>query len=366
MMFLESRNLLRRPRRTVLTLIGVTVGAAGYMTLLAAGAGLFAEFQDAISLLGSDLVVQQASAATAWTSRIAPADIRSLRSVPGVNRVTEVVVAATRFLGQKYFIVFGLEPESTILAKARIVDGRPYRANGAEMMVGQRAARAIGLAAGDRVEARGRRFLISGIYETDRSILDGGAVMNLEAARSMFSYGVDTTVVFVDVKGPQAIDEVMLVITDTLPHLEVSRSDMWVSTYEQFVVVRRFARGLGVFALLITAMWVSNTLHVTILERRAELALLRAVGWRKRRIAVLVLREGLAFSVVGGFTGIPVAALIVWGLRNIGAAGIVSAKLSPEIVVEGVVIAVLAGLVGCVPPLVRALRMQALEALRAT
>lgn len=365
-MFLESRNLLRRPRRTLLTLIGVTVGAAGYMTLLAAGAGLFSEFQDAISLLGSDLVVQEAGAATAWTSRIEPADVETLRSLPTVQRVTEIVLAATKFLGQKYFIVFGLDPDSSILAKCRIIDGRAHKANGAEMMVGRRAAGAIGLVAGDRVEARGQEFLISGIYETNRSILDGGAIMDLDAARSMFSYGADTTLVFVDVLDPQEIDGVIAVIADTLPNLEASRSDMWVSTYEQFLVVRRFTRGLGLFALLITTMWVSNTLHVTILERRTELALLRAVGWRKRSIAALVVRESLALCVVGGITGIPVAMLLVFGLRHLGAAGIISAKLSPAIVAEGVAIAVLAGLIGCVPPLVRALRMQALEALRAT
>ena len=139
-MFLESRNLLRRPRRTLLTLIGVTAGAAGYMTLLAAGAGLFSEFQDAISLLGSDLVVQEADAATAWTSRIVPADVENLRALPNVQRVTEVVLAATKFLGQKYFIVFGLDPDSSILSKGRIIEGRTHRANGAEMMVGRRAA----------------------------------------------------------------------------------------------------------------------------------------------------------------------------------------------------------------------------------
>jgi len=275
------------------------------------------------------------------------------------------VVAATRFLDQKYFIVLGLDPESSILATIRIIDGRPYRAKGAEMMIGSHAANAVGVTTGDRVNVRGREFLISGVYETNQSILDGAAVMNLRAARTVFSYDGDTTVVFIDVQDPAEIDDVSTVISDTLPHLEASRSDIWVSTYEQFLVVQRFTRGLGVCALFITALWVSNTLQVTILERQSELALLRAVGWPKGRIAALVMREGLALSAVGGVVGVPVAALTVAALRHLGAAGIMSARLSPAIVAEGVAVAVLAGVIGCVPPLVRALRLPPLEALRA-
>jgi putative ABC transport system permease protein len=106
-------------------------------------------------------------------------------------------------------------------------------------------------------------------------------------------------------------------------------------------------------------------MSVTIAERQRELAVLRAVGWEKRRIAAMVAWESLAMSVAGGLFGIPVAALLVTALRHLGAAGIVSARLSAAILAEGVAVAIIAGLIGCVPPLVRALRVPTLEALRA-
>jgi putative ABC transport system permease protein len=363
--FLESRNLLRRPRRTLLTLVGIAIGSATYMALLAAGTGLFAEFQDAVSFLESDLLVQQASAATAWTSRVTPEDVDTLRSMAGVRRATEIVVAASRSLGQQHLIVFGLDPEDPVLARGWIVNGRPARAIGDEMLVGRRVAEAVGLNPGDRIEVRGRQFVISGVFETRRFILDGAAVMGLEAARSLFSYGADSTVVAVDVEDPHEIDHVVERISSTLPHLTASRSELWVSSYEQFVVVRRFVRGLGMLALVVTALWVSNTLSVTITERQRELAVLRALGWEKRLIATLVAGESLAVSVAGGVIGIPTAGLLVTALRHLGEAGIVSARLSPTILAEGVAVAVIAGMIGCLPPLVRALRVPALEALRA-
>ena len=363
-MFLGSRNLLRRPRRTVLTLIGVIFGSAAYMTLLAAGNGLFAEFQNAVSFLESDLLVQSASAATAWGSRIEPADVRALRSLPGVAKVTEIVVAASRSLGQQHLIVFGLDPDDNVLARGWIVAGRPSRTRSDEMIIGHRLAGATGLAPGDRISIRRRELFIAGVFKTGRFILDGAAVMDLDAARSLFSYGNDSTVASIDVEDPRDIERVAMLISRTLPHLTANRSDLWLSTYEQFVVVRRFTRGLGVLALLFTAMWVSNTLSVTISERQSELALLRAIGWEKQRIATLVAGESLVLSAVGGLIGVPIAVLLVAAVRHLGAAGIVSARLSPAIIAEGVTVAVIAGLIGCVPPLVRALRTPTLEALR--
>lgn len=364
-MFLEVMGLLRRPRRTALTLAGVVVGAAAYMSLLAAGSGLFGEFQDAVALLDSDLIVQDATAATAWTSRITAADVAALRRVTGVRQVTEVVVAATRFLDQSYFIIFGLDPNSSFLSESLIREGRAHRPDGGEMMVGSRAARVVGLEVGDEVEARGGRFVVTGVYETGRSILDGAAVLDLTSARRIFSYGTDSTVVFVDVARPAEIERAAAAVKATLPHLEAARSDMWVSTYAQFQVIQRFTRGLGLLALFVTTLWVATTLHTVVLERRAELALLRAVGWTRPRVAFLVLGEGVVLSVLGGMLALPCAALIVAILRRLGAAGIVSATLTPEIAAEGVVVAIVAGTAGCVAPLLRAARLSPQQSLRA-
>ncbi len=364
-MFLEIRNIVRRPYRTVLTLFGIGVGTAAYITFVAVGSGLLEEFQDTVSMLGSDLAVQQGTAASVWVSRIESQDLQVLRALPDVAGVTEVVVSSTRFLGQKYFIVFGLDPDGSLFDRCRLHSGRWFTANRREMMIGHRAARAIGLEAGDRIEARGRRFLISGVYETGRSLLDGAAIMDLDAARRMFKYGDAVNLAFVDVGDSRKIDEVIARIEADLPHLAVDRSDMWVSTYEQYMVVKRFTRSLALLALLVTAFWVSNTLHVTFNERRHELAILRAIGWRTRRIASSVLVETLILSVGGGFLGI----ILAWGVVHllVGMEGVTvyATRLAPAALFEGFCVAVVAGIVGAVVPLGKVLRIRAAEALRA-
>jgi len=58
-MMITARSLLRRRRRTALTIAGVALGAATYMVLLAAGRGLLEQFRESAKILGAEVVVQQ-------------------------------------------------------------------------------------------------------------------------------------------------------------------------------------------------------------------------------------------------------------------------------------------------------------------
>ena len=53
----------------------------------------------------------------------------------------------------------------------------------------------------------------------------------------------------------------------------------------------------------------TNTMAMAVLERQRELALLSAVGWRRARIAALVLAEGVATSVLGAGLGLVLGVL---------------------------------------------------------
>ena len=363
--FLALRNLIRRPRRSVLTLAGISVGTAAYISLVAVGSGLLRQFQDTVSLLGSDIVVQQRSAASVWVSRLSSKQVDALKTVPGVARVTPVVVSSTRFLGQKFFVVLGLDPDASLFERCRLVDGQWYESGVNEMMIGHQAAQAIDLAAGDRIEARNEEFLIAGVYDTGRSLLDGAAVMDLAAARRMFDHGDNTTLAFVDVKRPDRIEEVIEEIRQQLPDLAANRSDMWISTYEQYMIVRRFTRSLAALALLVTILWISNTLHITFSERRRELAVLRAIGWRPRQIAATAFYEMFLLSSLGGVVGIILARCMVGGLANLDQNGIYGTQLTSQLAVEGISVALAAGLIGGLLPVLRVLHVRAAESLRA-
>ena len=371
-MLITIRNLQRRRRRAALTVAGVALGAATYMVLLTAGRGLLDQFRESLTVLSAEVVVQQQGTTSPWSSVVPTGTAERLSSLPGVAGVSRVVLGKTRFLDAHYFLVFGIAAEDPMLSRLRLADGRPMRphAEPAEMLVGSWAARRFGLEADHLIETRQLRFEVAGVYETGRAVLDSGAIVDLPVAQKMFNAGSGANLIFIDLEASETPQDIAEEIARLEPEVEAHPTSDWVESYGQVAVVETFARFLALIALVIAMLGVSNVLHITVSERTTELAILRAIGWSRRRVASLVLLEGAALSLLGGLLGIPLAMSVLYAVGTIDLGGYTTAGLIPLALpigaaVEGIAVCLLAGALGSLTPLIRALRLQPAQALRA-
>ena len=119
--------------------------------------------------------------------------------------------------------------------------------------------------------------------------------------------------------------------------------------------------GLGAVALLVGGVGIANVMVISVLERRSEIGLRRALGATRRHIGVQFLMESLLLSVAGGIAGVALGAAV---------AGAYARSRGWEVVVPGVVLAggvVAALVVGAVAglyPALRAARLSPVDALR--
>jgi putative ABC transport system permease protein len=92
---------------------------------------------------------------------------------------------------------------------------------------------------------------------------------------------------------------------------------------------------------------------------------LRSLGWRRRQVLGMILKESLVLGIVGGLCSIPLGlgleALLgasgVWG-------GALAPTYTPQLIMQALMVAVIAGVVGGLYPAWRATRMRPVEALR--
>jgi putative ABC transport system permease protein len=108
-----------------------------------------------------------------------------------------------------------------------------------------------------------------------------------------------------------------------------------------------------------------NTMLMSVLERTREIGVRRALGWRRRHVLGLILRESLVLGLMGGALGI----LIGLGLGQVvgllpGLYGGMKVLFGPELFLQALLVAALAGTVGGLYPAWRATRMRPVEALR--
>ena len=129
--------------------------------------------------------------------------------------------------------------------------------------------------------------------------------------------------------------------------------------------MQEMADQISLVAVLIGALGMLNTMLMSVLERTREIGELRSLGWRRRQVLGMILRESLVLGVIGGGVGIPLG-LGMGGL--IGAAGIWGGALepmySPTLFVRAIAVAMVAGVIGGLYPAWRATRMRPVEALR--
>jgi putative ABC transport system permease protein len=275
-------------------------------------------------------------------------------------------VGVTRLSASSQFVILGVDPKGFLVRACRIHSGRVLEPGAAEIMVGRSAARRLDLAAGDRVEILRRyRFAVVGVYETGRGLFDSAAVVDLGDAQRMFRFADDVSLAFLEVAPPEAVGQVVAAIADELPGLDATASDLWVSSFEQLDVVRQFARTMALVALVLAAVGIANTMTTSVVERRAELAILRAVGWAKWRVAGTVLIEALVAAVAGGALGLGAAAGAVAVLHRFSSIWFAPATVGAGLALEGVGLTLAAAVLGCVPALVHAVRIAPAAALRA-
>ena len=127
------------------------------------------------------------------------------------------------------------------------------------------------------------------------------------------------------------------------------------------------AWGTSSIALLIGILGIANTMAMSVFERTREIGILRALGWKRWQVLILIELEAAVLGLGGGILGI----LVGWGahLNALAAtapktASIVSASFPASLLAEALCIAVLAGISAGVYPAWRGARLSPVEALR--
>jgi putative ABC transport system permease protein len=133
----------------------------------------------------------------------------------------------------------------------------------------------------------------------------------------------------------------------------------------QIRLARAMAWTTAAVALFLGSVGMLNTMLMSIFERTREIGILRAVGWRRRRVLSLIMGEALAIALIGTVVG---TLLAVVGLRAITLAptarGFINPDLPPQVVGIALAMGVGLSLLGGLYPAARAAALEPTEALR--
>lgn len=379
------RSVKARWTSAIVAVLGIAGTVGVFVAMLSLARGFKATLVSSGSA-GNALVVR-AGAPSEMMGAVTLDSVKIIQDAPGVARsggsplVTPEVVGVVPFplraTGTDANVqIRGVSPiVLQVRSNVKIAKGRFFQPGLSELIVGRNAATSYaGLGLGDTVRLGGSNWQVVGVFDAGGSAFDSevwcdSRVLNQVFKRPEYIFQSVTA----HLTSPEAFQQFKDAVTaDPRMNVDISREiDYYEKQSGRLTRLITILGGLVAFIMGIGAVFGAlNTMYSAVAERSREIATMRALGFGGPSVVVSFIFEALFISFLGGVLGC-IAVLPLNGLTT-GAMNwqtfshlAFAFRVTPPLLVAGIVFALSMGLVGGLPPAVRAARSQVAAALRA-
>ena len=376
-------SMSRRGARSALSALGVSIGIAALVAVLGLSESSKAQLSDQLSLLGTNLlVVTPGSGFGTENATLDPVAGDRISQIGAVQEASALSTLDVTLLRNQWMSTNDTRGLGVVAADDSLLDtlsgtideglwpaatwdSAPVGAIGAE------AAQRLGitdLSVGPVVRVGNRDITIVAILDpmTLASDLDRTVIVSREMANTLTGSDLTPTAIYVRTT-EGSVDAVRGILPATVSPLspeevEVTRpSDALSAKASAENTFTALFIGLGAVALLVGGIGIANVMIISVIERRSEIGLRRALGARRAHIRRQFLAESVTLGLAGGIAGVLIG----------GVATVVFAKVQdwrvvipPTAAAVGLGGAVIIGALAGLYPAIRAARLSPTDALR--
>jgi putative ABC transport system permease protein len=377
-------GLHTRRMRAALSALGIAIGIASMVAVLGLSDSSKARLLSQLDRLGTNLLTvapgqsflgDAATLAPEATTKIA--HMSSVDNAAAVYAVSGASVRRSPFIDPAETNGIAVEAAGTglvrtlggAMASGRFLTRSTERYPAA--VLGAVSARRLGIddvSSHPQLYIANRWYTVVGILEplTLAPDIDRAALIGLPQAESALGADPNPTTIYLRAR-PDDVETARDLVPptadpDSPEEVEVSRpSDALAAKAEAKSAFTSLFLGLGAVALLVGGVGIANVMVISVLERRSEIGLRRALGATRRHIAVQFLAESLILASLGGVAGATLGALVTVAYS---ASRGWPAQVPPSALAGGVLAALAIGAVAGLYPATRAARLSPTDALR--
>lgn len=372
MLDLAYKNIMRQRTRTILTALGIVIGIGAIVALGSVAEGIDATIQSGLQLTaGKITVTEKDSGFFGFMGKLTDEDLEVVESVGGIKDAVPILIYIEGGMGfQSYdWVAVGIDPskgEYFVGENIGMYEGRAIEEGETGVAeVGKTFAETHNIDVGDFWTIKNEDFEIVGIIEkTDISDVDTSIMVpfdDLMSATDSDSYQM----IYVIPDDVRDTERIAADIEDASERLSAMTSLEMARQTEQIVnQIRVFTFAIGAIAALVGGLGVMNTMIMSVMERRREIGVMKAIGATNGMVLRQILTESALISLGGGIGGIIIGLIGSFVVSGIFGGGQIQAIVTPGLALTGLGFALFLGVVGGLYPARKASMVDPVVALR--
>jgi putative ABC transport system permease protein len=357
-----TRGLKRRPIRTGLTLLGISLGIAAVVALIGLSRGLVTSWTAGMKERGTDIVVHNMRGSL--TPKPFPAATRDrIAHLPGVAATCMILVDLMSVETAELMIVSGREWGGFAWENLKLVSGRmPNDQNERAVLLGTTAADILKKKVGDTVQIETEELAVVGIVNGGAFVENNSIILSLPMLQQIT--GNHDQISAIDVRVTSGMDDAGIrrlcaEMSRLIPEARAEPAGQHIANSEGYRVINGMSWGTSLLAILVGVLGVTNTMLMSVFERKQEIAILLALGWKRSRIVQMILWESLMLGFFGGIIGVLVGIVGVQMMKMAPAIrGLLEPNLSAGLMLMAIAIAVFVGVLSGLYPAWRSSRVE--------
>ncbi len=371
MYFLELpfKNLSRRPLRAFFTLVGISAAVGSFMGFVGLSRGMQGACREILIERGTHIFAYPEGIVDLLGSSLDPALGHQIASLKGVKQVSEELIGLMELDTGQVIFVTGWPPQSFLWKSVSLERGRlPGPNDKHPVILGKSIADALGYDVGTEFTIRGKKFTVVGICKLGPLARNNTIIFPIKLLQELTNRDNKVSAFNIQIENPQdprVMRKIIGQLSSKFRELCFVEGRSVSDNNKMLQIFRAMAWATSAVALFIGLAMIINTLLMSVLERTKEIGILKAIGWHPLRILSMILLEGILLAACGGIAGTLLGIVgIHWLSQFPQVKGFVYPLIDSGLIIEVVLGTFALGLIGSIYPALRAVSLNAAEAIR--
>lgn len=375
------KNIVRRKGKMVLIVAGLAIGISTLVAIITVTLAFQKNIDKQLDTYGFNIVVYPASSnlslsyggmtisgVDAYEAKmLTESDLDKIKRVPSIEKVTAIspkLLQLAEINGKRALLIgTDFNQELSIKKWWQIHGKKPSKPD--EVIVGSDAVKNLKLHVGDSIRLAGQEFKVSAVLQSTGSQDDSLIFGDLSKVQSLYGRNEELSLIEISAKNSGDIETIVRDLEKSLPSSAVSSVKQAVKYKERTVEsLAKFGLTVSMIVVLIGGLVVFTTMASSVSERKREIGVFRAIGYRQSKVAQIVLLEAFILSLVGGLMGYIIGFGLVFMLPVFLKKLALIVDINVPVMILSIGLSIIIGLSSSLLPARRAANMDPADALK--